>query len=148
MKNIHLRVYTDGGARGNPGHAAYGIVIYDNNGKVLHQHGQYIGISTNNVAEYAGLLAALQWVNTYRAGQDKNHMLKTVTFLLDSMLVVCQMTGKFKVRDIRLKTLFANAKELERKIPAKIEYLYISREKNKVADALVNKALDTYFDTG
>ena len=130
-------VYADGGARGNPGHAAYGFVIQNKAGDVLHKEGKYIGITTNNVAEYTGLVSALQWIKEH---VPTHH--KSVTIFLDSQLVVSQMNGTYRVKDEKLKKLFFTAKGLEQSFAAQIQYCHIPRAKNALADFLVNQALD------
>jgi ribonuclease HI len=133
-----LIVFTDGGARGNPGEAAYGFVIFDQNNKIIHKEGKRIGTTTNNIAEYKAVIAALSWI-------IKNLLpIKNVNieFFLDSNLLVQQLMGKYKVRDEKLRDLFFTVKELERRVEIKIEYRYIPREQNKEADRLVNLALE------
>lgn len=136
--NFDLIIHADGGARGNPGKAAYGIVVQDKDGKILHKEGKTIGISTNNVAEYSGLIAGLSWLRERKELQKKR-----VIFFLDSILVVSQMRGTYKVKNKNLKILFQTAKRLETEIKHEIDYSYVPREKNKIADLLVNQALDS-----
>ena len=90
-----LKVFTDGGSRGNPGHAAYGFVVYSGAGIVLEKCGNYLGITTNNQAEYAGLIAALTWV---AANQPDS----TVDIYMDSLLIVNQVKGLYKVKNAEL----------------------------------------------
>lgn len=128
-----LSVFTDGGARGNPGPAATGVVIKDEQGKVVHQFGQTIGEATNNVAEYRAVIDALEWILT-QAPPDK------INFYLDSALVVHQLRGEWKIKEAHLKQLAAAVHRLETNLA--ITYAAIPREKNFQADALVNQALD------
>ena len=128
-----LSVFTDGGARGNPGPAATGVVIKDEQGKVIHQFGQTIGEATNNVAEYRAVICALEWILT-QAPTDK------INFYLDSTLVVHQLRGEWKIKEAHLRQLAAAVHKLENNLIT--TYTAIPREKNFQADALVNQALD------
>lgn len=130
-----IKVYCDGGARGNPGPAAASFVVQNSDGKVVAQKGFFLGEATNNVAEYKGVLAGLGWLAQNRKGQD-------ATFYLDSELIVNQLTGKFKIRNKRLAALAVKIRNVEQEIGGKISYKGVRREKNKLADFLVNKTLD------
>jgi len=130
-----LNIWTDGGSRGNPGPAAIGICMTDNNGKEIFRLGKQIGACTNNVAEYTAVIFALQWLI-----ENKNIMASHYNFYLDSSLVVNQLNGLFKIKNYKLKKMIIQIKELEEKIPGKIFYQYIPREKNKVADSLLNNS--------
>lgn len=134
---MKLIIYTDGGSRGNPGKAAYGYVIYDENKKILAQEGRYIGVTTNNVAEYTGLLEALKKANELALSLQ----IEAVDCFLDSNLIVQQMNGKFKIKAQHLLPIIQEIRHLETDLP-KITYEHVYREKNTTADALVNKALD------
>jgi ribonuclease HI len=134
-----LVVYTDGGARGNPGPAAYGFVIYDSEGKTIYEEGKTIGINTNNVAEYSGITAALKWILD---NLQKNKPL-TVKVFLDSQLAAMQLSGVWKIKNENLRNLFFSIKLLEKNLGGKVSYSHVRREKNKEADRLVNLALDT-----
>jgi probable phosphoglycerate mutase len=125
-------IYADGGSRGNPGPAAYGAVVMEGT-KVVFEDGQPIGIASNNVAEYSGLLAGLRAVNDL----DKN---ATVEVRMDSKLVVEQMSGRWQIKHADMRRLAFEARELHS--PSLITYKWIPREENTHADALVNKALD------
>jgi len=123
----------DGGARGNPGPAAYGVVIRDGRGEVVARLKKYIGQSTNNVAEYFGLIAALDYAQT--------HGVRALRVESDSELMVKQMRGQYKVKSPELKPLFERAKKMATVLESfRIEHVY--REQNREADALVNQALD------
>jgi ribonuclease HI len=124
----------DGGARGNPGPAAYGVVIRNAGGEVLVELCDYLGIRTNNVAEYSGLLAALDWVV-----REKYPSLKV---LADSELLVRQMQGVYKVRNPALKELFDRAQASVRKLQH-FAIEHVRREANRDADRLVNQVLDS-----
>ena len=130
---IKARLFTDGGARGNPGPAAYGYVLEATDGTVLDARGEAIGVATNNVAEYSGLVAGLT-----KAVELGVAELEVVS---DSELMVRQMTGDYRVKNEGLKPLFQEASWLERKI-RKVSYRAVRREHNKLADQLVNEALD------
>ncbi len=123
----------DGGARGNPGPAAYGVVIRNPKGEVVAELSQYLGHQTNNFAEYSGLLAALDY-----AVREKIPSLKVHS---DSELLVRQMKGVYKVKNPALQELFRQAQLLVRKLEHfSIEHVF--REQNKEADGLVNEVLD------
>ncbi|MBX4191522.1 MAG: ribonuclease HI family protein [Candidatus Doudnabacteria bacterium] len=128
-----LIIYTDGGARGNPGPAAVGVVIYDAGHKELERYEKYIGTTTNNQAEYRALLAALEIATKLGA--------ESIVCHLDSELVVKQLTGKYKIKESGLASLAADALRLTSKFEV-VDFVHIPREKNKLADQLVNSALD------
>lgn len=137
LNNINnLRIWTDGGARGNPGPAAIGVYIEDEKGEALLKHGKKIGYATNNVAEYQAVIEALTWL------KESSLELSQVDFFLDSSLVVNQLNGVFRIKENHLRDLIIFLKNLEKKINTKIIYHLVPREKNKVADFLVNQALD------
>jgi len=131
MKN--LEIYTDGGSRGNPGRAAIGVVIGDK------EYSQYIGKTTNNVAEYQAVVFALKKAK-HLLGKAK---LKTtsVRVNMDSQLVANQLEGKYKILDPGLQPFFMEIWNLKFDFPH-LEFHYIPREQNKEADRLVNEALD------
>ena len=134
-----LSIYCDGGARGNPGPAAIGFVVYKDR-KIIHKSSKKIGETTNNVAEYQAVIAALEWLKeNYATMRLRDY---ATDFYLDSQLIVNQLNGNFKIKNSNLQKLIVRAKNLERKINGKISYSYISRQKNKIADALVNQALN------
>ncbi|HTZ47350.1 MAG TPA: ribonuclease HI family protein [Verrucomicrobiae bacterium] len=123
----------DGGSRGNPGPAAYGVVIRDGRGEIVAQLKKYIGQNTNNVAEYFGLIAALDYAHA--------HDLRALRIQSDSELLVKQMRGQYKVKSGDLKPLFERAKKMAAALESfRIDHVY--REQNREADALVNQALD------
>jgi ribonuclease H / adenosylcobalamin/alpha-ribazole phosphatase len=135
--NQSLNIYTDGGSRGNPGPSAIGVVIKDKLGKILHQFGETIGHATNNVAEYQGVIFALNYLVSQQTKPT------TINFFLDSTLVVNQLNGLWKIKDANLRTLVIKVRQLEGQLNAGICYHSIPREKNHEADALLNQALDT-----
>ncbi len=132
-----LSVFCDGGARGNPGPAATGVVIKNKEGKLLYKLGRPIGMTTNNVAEYQAVIDALGQVIKIA----KNWPVEGIQVFVDSQLVAQQLAGNYKVRDAKLKTLFNKVKQLEESLP-KVTYYQIRRNQNKEADFLVNKALN------
>ncbi len=136
MKDIY-HIHTDGGARGNPGPAAVGVVIHKN-GKFFHQFGKAIGETTNNVAEYRGVIEALKYMQTIL--KNNKHAL---LFVLDSVLVVNQLNGVFKIKESHLRELSFQIKLLEQEIGGVIRYTTVPREQNRQADILVNYALDS-----
>ena len=131
---MKARLFTDGGARGNPGPAAFGYVLEADDGTVLAAHGEAIGVATNNVAEYSGLVAGLR-----RALELHVPELEVVS---DSELMVKQMRGEYKVKNRALQDLFLDASRLGRKVGS-VTYTAVRREHNTLADSLVNEALDT-----
>jgi ribonuclease HI len=137
---IHrINVYSDGGARGNPGPSATGVYIEDENGKKLASFGKKIGIATNNVAEYTAVINALDWII-----ENKKTIPETakIQFFLDSKLACSQILGIFKVKNTNLKNLLLDVRNREAQIQNPIFYKHIPREKNKKADRMVNNALD------
>lgn len=130
---MKLVTYSDGGARGNPGPAAYGVVIQDSQGQILKQHGRYIGETTNNQAEYRGLIDALEHAKDLGATE--------VECFLDSELLVKQLKGEYRVKDPELGKLYVRAHNLCVQIGL-VTFTHIRRALNTQADALVNKALD------
>ncbi len=130
---MKLRIYTDGGARGNPGIAGYGIWIEDENGKGVFEEAKFLGVKTNNEAEYLGLIGALTWIG-------ENKIETEVEINSDSQLLVRQMQGKYKVKAENLKKLWLVAQNLSEN--KKIIYREIRRELNSRADALANRAMD------
>jgi len=131
-----LKIFGDGGSRGNPGQAAYGFVIYEDSEKVVYKQGTRIGINTNNVAEYSAVINSLDWIE--KNCKDVNE----ISFFLDSQLVVSQLTGKFRVKHPNMLPLFAKVKQLEFRLNARISYTAIPRAQNSAADEMVNLALD------
>jgi ribonuclease HI len=131
---VKARLFTDGGARGNPGPAAYGYVLEAEDGTVLAAQGEKIGIATNNVAEYSALIAGLE--KALELGLDE------VEVVSDSELMVKQMTGVYRVKNEALRELSLEAGRLARQIGG-VDYTAVRREHNKLADQLVNDALDT-----
>lgn len=132
-------IYTDGGARGNPGPAGIGAVIQDEAGKVLKEISRYIGEATNNVAEYEALVTALEEAKQM-FGDELRHM--SVEVRMDSELVVRQLNGMYKVKEPTLKEKFAQVATLRLEDVPNITFSHVFREANANADKLVNKAID------
>ena len=130
---MKARLSTDGGARGNPGPAAYGYVLEAEDGTVLAARGEKIGIATNNVAEYSALIAGLE--KAVELGVDE------VEVVSDSELMVKQMRGEYRVKNEALRELSIEAGRLARRIGS-VGYTAVRREHNALADTLVNEALD------
>ena len=130
---MKAKLSTDGGARGNPGPAAYGYVLEAEDGTVLDARGERIGIATNNVAEYRALIAGLE--RAVELGVDE---LEVVS---DSELLVKQMQGDYRVKNETLRELNEDANVLESKL-GRVRYTAVRREHNELADRLVNEALD------
>jgi len=128
-----ITAYFDGGARGNPGPAGYGVYIVDDLGAVLsEQHGS-LGTATNNIAEYHGLIDALQWA--------VEHDLTSFTVKGDSQLIIEQMRGNYKVKNEGLKPLYLQARMLVMQI-GDVRFEHVRREQNKDADRLSNLGMD------
>ena len=136
-------IYTDGGARGNPGPAGAGAVILNAKGKVLAEVSDYLGKTTNNVAEYEALVRALAATKELF---DAELSKMEIEIKMDSELIVRQMQGRYKVKAPELKPRFAQVKMLLASMPH-YSFKHIPREQNKEADALVNKAIDEGINT-
>lgn len=139
---MNLIVHTDGGSRGNPGPAALGFVIQDNNGREIFKQGKYLGILTNNQAEYAAVIAALKWISGYLNRVSNDVVTNTITFIMDSELLVNQLNGNYRIKSTKLQPLAIEVKNLESALKEVIHYQYVSRNNNRQADKLVNIALD------
>jgi ribonuclease HI len=130
---VKTRLFTDGGARGNPGPAAYGFVLEAEDGTVLAAEGEAIGIATNNIAEYSGLVAGLQ--------RALELQVPDVEVVSDSELLVKQMRGEYRVKNAALRELYDEAVALAQRVGS-VEYRHVKRAHNELADRLVNEALD------
>ena len=128
-------IFTDGGSRGNPGPAAIGVVV-KKNGRVVKEIAKRIGEATNNVAEYVAVIEALRYVATI------NSQRQPLSFYLDSLLVVNQLMGTFKVKDAKLRNFLFEIRTLEQEVGGEVKYFLVPREQNQHADSLVNYALD------
>lgn len=130
---MRVKTFTDGGARGNPGPAGIGGVVYDMEGNVLAEVSEYIGETTNNQAEYRALIETLRAAKKCGATE--------VDCYMDSQLVAKQMSREYRVKDKNLAVAFLEAYNLSQEF-SRISFNHVYREKNKAADALVNKAID------
>ncbi|MGB7219368.1 MAG: ribonuclease HI family protein [Vicinamibacterales bacterium] len=128
-----LVAYIDGGARGNPGPAGYGVRIEQADGTLVEEFGGFIGHATNNVAEYRGLIAALEWARA--------HDCTRLHVRSDSLLLVQQMLGNFKVKNSGLQPLHAQARLLVLEI-GRVTFEHVRRESNEHADRIANAAMD------
>lgn len=131
-----FRIYSDGGARGNPGPSAFAIVVTKDD-KIVYEHSEFLGINTNNYAEYRGLIAAMSKAIEFRAEE--------VEFVMDSELVIKQMRGEYKVKSPNIMDLHRDAEVLSAMIP-KITFTHVKRENPMVsrADALLNMEMDRH----
>jgi ribonuclease HI len=132
---VKATLFADGGSRGNPGPAASGAVLYDEHGEVVEEIGTFLGIATNNIAEWTALLEGLE--AALARGVDD------ITIRLDSELVVKQLSGEYRVKHPGLQPLHARAKTLLRKF-AHVEIGHVPRKDNAAADAVVNQVLDAH----
>ncbi len=133
FKVKYLKLYADGGSRGNPGPSSSGFVIFDEEDNIIEQKGVYLGVTTNNQAEYTALKLGLE--SCLRLGAIN------IDVYMDSLLVINQMKGIFKIRNKDLWPIHDNIKKIVSKFK-KVKFQHIPREMNKLADAEVNKALD------
>jgi ribonuclease HI len=132
-----ISIYCDGGSRGNPGKAASAFVVQKGK-RVIFSDSKYLGKTTNNVAEYSAVAFALEWVL-----ENKNLVGEEINFILDSELAVKQILGVYKVKNKNLKELHTKIKKMLSEIKLKINFTRVEREKNKIADYLVNEKLDS-----
>lgn len=133
-----ILIYTDGGARGNPGPAALGVYIEDENHKELARIGRWIGDATNNVAEYSAVLEGMNWL----VQNKEKHNIEEAQFYLDSQLAYSQLSGLYKVKNGRIREFIFEIRQKEAALGIPILYAHIPREKNRKADFMVNLALD------
>lgn len=131
-----FRIYSDGGSRGNPGPSAYAIVVTED-GKIVHEHSEFLGTHTNNYAEYRGLIAGI--AEAVRRGA------KEAEFVMDSQLVIRQMTGQYKVKSDSMLELYRDAQALVSLIP-KVKFVNVRRSEELIprADALLNAEMDLH----
>ena len=133
MKHEKIKIYADGGARGNPGPAACGAVIKDLKGQIISKHSRFLGQTTNNQAEYSGVILGLEEAKKLKA--------REIDFYLDSELVVNQLSQNFKVKNLSIQSAFVKVWNLSVNFK-KVKYHHIPREENKEADQLVNLEID------
>jgi len=132
---MNLQIYTDGGARGNPGPAGIGVVIIDlSSGEIIEEHSKYLGETTNNQAEYQAAILGLTQAVKLNA--------QSVELIADSELLIRQCNGIYKVKNPDLAKRFLELKNLETKLGGRVSYKHVRREHNKRADALANEAMD------
>ena len=136
MDNL-IKIYCDGGSRGNPGKSACAFIV-EEGGKVSYSEAKYLGIQTNNFAEYHAVLLALSWI-----AENKFSLNKEILFILDSELVVKQINGLYKTKNLKLKKVNEGIKIILEKISNKVVFKNVPRENNKKADFLVNQKLDS-----
>ena len=133
MKHQKIKIYTDGGARGNPGPAGVGVVVYDKDDNVIDTKSEYIGETTNNQAEYRAVVVAMELIDKYEVDE--------INFFLDSELVVKQLNREYKVKNKGLAPLFVKIYNNTLKYK-KVTFTHVRREFNKEADKLANIAMD------
>jgi len=142
MHYPEITINTDGGARGNPGPAAIGITAKARD-KTLFEISEYVGQQTNNVAEYTAVIHALHHLNEHQVSADN------CSFILDSELIIRQIVGQYRVKEVHLQTLVAEVHRLIKELKDKgrlknITFRHVLRAENKRADQLVNRALDSH----
>lgn len=154
-KKIKIDIFCDGGSRGNPGPSASAFVIKDAAGNLREKRGKFLGTATNNEAEYQAVVFALEFLGgnpIYEQGQKEG----LINFYIDSKLVVSQLNGLFKVKNSKIRILILKVRELEaelintlksKDINCSVVYHQIPREKNSLADRLVNEVLDEFSET-
>lgn len=133
---MKLIVFTDGASRGNPGPASYGFIITDNKGELVYEEGKCIGETTNNVAEYTAVCEAFKWIKDNTKGE------REVELYADSKLVAEQLSGRYKVKAVHLMPIIEKIRSLAIEFGG-VTFTHVPREKNTLADALANKALDS-----
>ncbi len=134
-----LKVYTDGASRGNPGLAGAGIIIFDEAGNVIREEKKFLGVMTNNAAEYSALIQSLHAIRKIKNETKTNCV---VRFHSDSLLMVNQITGRFKVKDPGLGKLYSEFISIVRDMKLEYSAVHIPRNENKLADKLANRAID------
>jgi len=139
---MNLKIFCDGGARGNPGPAAWAFVVLNEKNQLLDKKNGRIGQTTNNVAEYTAVVRALEWLKDYRLEKADYRKGERVDFFLDSKLVTSQLNGLFKVKNARMRELIVKVRVAEQVAGGDVFYTFIPRDKNCAADFLVNQALD------
>jgi len=135
-----LKVYTDGGSRSNPGMAGGGVYMEDENGQEFYREAKFLGIKTNNEAEYLAFLMAVEYLMRYELKNPGQ--IRSVNFFLDSKLVVEQLNRRWKIKKTELKQLAEAIWKNLSALPYSIEIKHVLREKNKLADELANQAMD------
>lgn len=141
---MQLKIFTDGGSRGNPGDAGIGGVVYNEANEVIFEFSKYIGTATNNEAEYEAVKSALEWVKQFSTTQNDQIQITKIDFFLDSKLVVEQMNKKWKIKEPRMQVLAQSCWDTIVQLQLTVTFTHVLREKNKRADLLVNQALDAH----
>ena len=134
-----LKVYTDGASRGNPGLAGAGIIILDEKGIVISEVKKFLGVKTNNAAEYSALILSVEAIRNIASNIKENN---EVCFYSDSQLMVNQITGRYKVKDPGLSKLYEEFISKVKSMKLKYTAVHIPRNENKLADKLANRAID------
>ena len=137
----YIKVFTDATARGNPGHSGMGIVIMDPDDNVIYEYNQYIGIITNNQAEYSAIIKSIDLIKNLKSE------FKRIQFFSDSELMVKQLTGRYKIKDAKLKGLAELFLSGVRSLQKDYTITHVFRADNKLADVLANKATDEYLQS-
>lgn len=135
---MKIKIFTDGGSRGNPGNAGFGVVVVNEKKQTVFETAKFLGTKTNNEAEYEGLIFGLNWLKDNESRLNINE----AEFNADSELIIKQMQGTYKTKAINLKDLNKQARELALLIKSEISFKAILRELNTEADRLANKAMD------
>lgn len=136
-------IFTDGGSRGNPGPAALGVSIQNVEGKVLASIGKTLGITTNNVAEYSAIVEGFNWLLSNKEKLNIN----AVDFYMDSQLACSQLNGLYKIKNPAIRDFVFEIHQKEAELNFPISYTHVPREQNKLADAMVNQALDNQLNS-
>ncbi len=137
---MNLIAHIDGGSRGNPGPSAAAFIITDKTGRIIAEQSRFLGEATNNEAEYQALIELLTWLNEHTEFHKTSR--DAVYVRCDSQLIVCQVTGQWKVKEPRMKELLAQVNELKKQQPFRLFIRHVTRDKNKLADELVNIELN------
>ena len=139
MPKEKIITYTDGGSRGNPGKAALGVVICDEEERIIKSYGERLGIRTNNEAEYSAIVSALKKIKALY-GKEKTKKIE-VEMRMDSELAMRQLSGQYKIESEKIIPLFIEVWNLKLDF-AKVTFSHVPRERNKEADKMVNEAMD------
>ncbi len=133
-----LKIFTDGGSRGNPGAAGIGVHVITEQDETVHDYHNFLGVATNNVAEYRAVIAAVKWLIEF----SKENDVEKVEFYLDSKLVVEQLKKNWKINESHLQTLATETWQELKQLEVPYSFTHVRREMNKVADLLANQAMD------
>lgn len=136
---MKIITYTDGGSRGNPGPAASGVYICDERGHELTRFGTFLGVQTNNFAEYTAIIEALTWIQNHKKELGD---VSAIECRMDSQLACRQLSGVYKVRHPQIQPLFTKAQKLQYELSVPLSFTHVPREQNTIADSQVNATLD------